>query len=173
MTRRTRILALALTVLLLATTIWGYVFCTNAHRAALGARTNLARSREISTKIDALRERPTLAVDQERLSTETTRLIEQAARSAAIKPNKLVRITPEPPRRIADSVYKEKPTQVRLKGVTLTQSVEMLHRLTSAKDVLHPQSIRLGAPRIDDTGDIWTAELVLTYLIYDPPKAGR
>ena len=35
------------------------------------------------------------------------------------------------------------------------------------------KSIRLSAPRGEETGDRWTVETTLTYLVYDPkPAAG-
>jgi hypothetical protein len=80
-----------------------------------------------------------------------------------------VRITPQPPRRVEETVYKEKPTHVMLKDVSLQQVGQMVAALLNSDAGLAAKSIRLGAPRSDDTSALWSAELVVTYLIYDPP----
>jgi hypothetical protein len=60
-----------------------------------------------------------------------------------------------------------------LKNVTLEQLVKMAHTLSAETDSLLPKALRLTAPRNADTGPFWNAELVLTYLIYDPPELDR
>ena len=173
MTRRTTVLFTLLAALLAGLAVWNCRFMTEKRRARSVALADLQRCRQIVWKIAALRRRPSMACDEERLSAETIGLTEQAAKSAGIRTDKLTRITPAPPRRLGDTVYKEKPTQVLLKNVTLEQLVGMLYSLAGGEKGLHPKSLRLTAPRADDCGETWNAELVLTYLIYDPPSSKR
>jgi hypothetical protein len=107
------------------------------------------------------------------MAAEITQMIDAASQKAKIAPAKLVRITPNPPRRVGESVYKEKPTQILLKEVTLSQVVEMLYDLSQGENPLIPKSIRLTTPRNQDTGNLWDGEIVLTYLIYDPPETKK
>lgn len=168
MNRRRTVLIAVLICLLAAAAIWSCGYMRDQRKAALLAAGNLRECRELTARIKKIRHRPRKADDAERLATETTRRIETAALSAGITTDKLIRITPEPAQRLGDTVYKEKPTQVALKKITLKQLTWFVHALISGPDALHARSIRLTAPRREDTGNLWSAEVELTYLIYDP-----
>lgn len=170
MTRRSTILLGILAGLLVLTAWWSYRYMASRRRIAATAQADLADCLRIAGQIERLRRRPTLAAHRERLASETTGLIEEAARSAGIPADSLSRISPGRPRRVDDTAYQEKPTRVLLRKVTRRQLVVLMHRLLSAGAGLHAKSIRLSAPRHDDSGDRWTVELVLTDLIYDPPR---
>ena len=79
-----------------------------------------------------------------------------------------MRIWPEPARRVGDTAYKQKPTQVILHKLTLQQLIRFLHTLTGPDTGLHVASLRLTTPRGHDTTNIWNAETTITYLIYAP-----
>ena len=169
MRQQQKILAGLLAVVLIAMVAWSYTFMADMRSSARAAAYDLNKCRQLAGQIESLSNRPTMASDTELLAGETTGLAEQAAKAAGIPASSLVRINPDPPQRLADSVYKEKPTNVHMKNVTLKQLVTMVYKMTDGPLALHPKSIRLTAPRVEDTGDRWTAELVMTYLIYDPP----
>ena len=171
MTRRKVILAGAVLLGLAVVAGWCCARAARADRTAGQVRTDLAEIRIIAARIEAVRSRPTMADEQERLSDEVTGLVEAAARQAGIDKRDLVRITPLSPQRVGDTVYKEKPTTVEVSNVSLTQLMKLVHVLLSDGRGLKAKSIRLSAPRHDDTAETWTAEVVLTYLIYDPPKS--
>ena len=173
MTRRTGILLAIMAGLLCLTALWSYRHAGAQRTAATAAYADLGACRRMGGRIEAARARPALAAERERLASETTSLIEQSARSAGIRAAKLVRIPPPPARRVGRRGYKEKPTQVFLKGVTLRRLVAMLHELTCTEVGLRAKSLRITAPRPEDTGDLWNAEVGLTYLIYDPPHHQR
>ncbi len=166
--RRTILLAIVLGLLAGATFLL-YTEMERARRLCRAAAEDLRTSTKLAAQIETIRTRPTMADEHERLSSETTGLIESAARQAEITGRSLVRITPQPPRRVEETVYKEKPTHVMLKDVSLQQVGRMVAALLNADANLSARSIRLGAPRSDDTSGLWSAELVVTYLIYDPP----
>ena len=90
-----------------------------------------------------------------------------------MKTGGILRITPGSPQRIEDTAYKEKPTRVLLKDITLQQLVRLLHAVASGDRRLHPKSLRIAAPRRDNTGPLWTAEIELTYLIYAPLRLDK
>jgi len=170
MTRRVTILMLLLAVGACLALAWSCAYMSDRRRAALVAFADLGKCYEMAGRIEALNKLPTMAIEHELLAAETTGLIEKAARSAGVPAAGLVRITPEAPVRLADTAYKEKPTQVLLRNVTLKQLVTLVHKLACANQALHPKSIRIAAPRAEETANRWTAEVVLTYLIYDPPN---
>ena len=169
MSRRRTILVAIVLGLLAGTAALLYSEMDRARRLCNAAAEDLKHSTKLAAQIEAIRERPTMADEHERLSSETIGLIESAAGQADITGRSLVRITPQPPRRVEETVYKEKPTHVMLKDVSLQQLGRMVTALLNSDAGLSARSIRLGAPRSDDTSGLWSAELVVTYLIYDPP----
>ncbi len=168
MRRRMTILLGLLAALLAVTAVWCCGRMAARRRAATQARDDLAACRQMADLITDLGRRQAVAEERERQSSEVAGPIEQAAREAGVAAGQIVRINPAPPRRIEGTAYKEKPTQVFLKRVPLKAIVATLHTLSQADQPLHPSAIRLTAPNREDTGSQWDAEVVLTYLVYDP-----
>jgi hypothetical protein len=122
----------------------------------------------MAVELEMLNRLPHLAAEDERVASETTASIEVAAKTAGIRPEALVRITPAMPQRLGDTVYKEKPTHIQLRNVTLAQVVRMMHAAVTSPQRLQPRSLRITAPERDDNGETWNAEIVVAYLIYEP-----
>jgi hypothetical protein len=169
--RRMLLWTVLLTALLAGVALHTWGRFNRARRSASQARTDLAATEQLLERIEQIRNRPTLAADRQQIDAETIGRIEQAARDAGINPASLAHINPQRPQRIGDSVYQRKPTQVLLRGVTLGQTLKMMHGFCGIQGGLQPASIRLSAPRRDDTGPLWNAELTLTYMIYAPPES--
>jgi len=170
MTRRMVLLLSALVGLMALTAGGTYRHMATQRESAVTAETDLAECKDLRDRIQRFRQGPAMAAEHEKLDAETSSTIETAAQSAGIPAGNLVSISPEPPVRVGETAYKERPTGVLLNKVTLSQVVALLHGLMRAEPGLNVKSIRLSAGREDDAGDRWTAELTLTYLIYDPPK---
>jgi len=169
MKRRNTILWVAAVAALLVATLWANGRLAKASHAAEQSATDLAECRKLATQIGEIKDRPRVASEQEKLAGETTAMIDAAATAAGITARQLVRIAPESPQRLGETVYKEKPIAVLLRGVTLRQIVRMSHALLAPNPGLRIKTMRLSAPTPDDTTDKWTAELTITYLLYDPP----
>jgi len=155
---------------LLAGVAWSGYYFQRQRTAAAAEHSSLAECGRLAGDIERLRVRPALASDQERLETETTRMIEAAVQSAGMDKSRLVRIEPAPPSRVGETPYKQKPTLVRLRNVRMEQIVSFVHELAGGGHGLTTKSIRISAPRRQETGGLWTAEITFVYLIYDPPK---
>ena len=171
MTRRMKIQLAVLAVLLALATAWSLGRLLTEQAAACAAARDLADCRKFEADIVRLRVQPTLASERERQSTELAGPIEKAAKEAGIPADRLLRISPEPAQRVAETAYKEKPTRVFLKNVTLQQVVAMVHGLTRNEEGLNLKSIRLTALSREATTNLWSAELILAYLIYEPQKS--
>ena len=169
MKRRTAILIAGLFLLLwvLAGLSYGYMVAQRSDARA--ASQGLTEGMWLMEQAQTLARRPALAVEREKLACETTSLIEAAARSVGISPGSLRRFSHDGARRLGDTVFKEKATQVLLQPVTLRQLVDLAIAIANADAGLNVQTIRLSVPREGGGRDLWTAEVVLTYLIYDPP----
>lgn len=172
MNKRTLTLLAALAVLLMLTTAWSWEYMSSARRDAELARGDLDDGLRMLGQIERLSDRSGQFAQREKLITETTTVIEDAAQSAGIAAGSRRRISSETLRRVGDTAYKEKPTQVLLAPVTMKQLVDFALALPGGSDGLSIQSIRLSVPREADSGQ-WTAELGLTCLIYDPPTAEK
>ncbi|NQU74909.1 MAG: hypothetical protein HQ546_01175 [Planctomycetes bacterium] len=168
MNRRKAILLALMGSVLATVVLWRGSTYVESRTAALAAEKDLAACQELAAKIERFNQHPPVATEQEQLADQTNALIESAAKSVGIDAKSLIRITPEPPRRLDDTAYKEKPTHVLLRKVTLEQLVGFIHKMLGVQQGFNAKSIRLSAPEPQDTGPLWTAEITLTYLIYDP-----
>lgn len=169
--KRQRILVSVLVGLLCVTAYWNHGRLRQSQAAVMSGRESLQDCRDAAQTIRMLRRRPAMAGSQEMQLTEITRRIEQAVQTAGASANDIMLIRSQPPRRVEDTVYKEKPTQVTLRQVTLQEVVRFLHELTGDDSGLRAGNLRLTAPRDQQTGDTWSVEVTLTYLIY-APQAG-
>ena len=168
MSRRMIILSILLAILVCVAAVWAYGFMTSERAGALSAGADLRECLKMSAEIERIRRQPALAAEREQIAAETTGAIERAAKAAGIDPKQIIRITPGTPQRVGDTVYKEKPTHVLLKDVTLQQLVMLLHGVATSPQSLQTRSVRIAAPRKEDTGGVWTAEIIVSYLIYEP-----
>ncbi|MBN1942926.1 MAG: hypothetical protein JW849_06490 [Phycisphaerae bacterium] len=164
---RKKMLPISFLALLCIAVVGSYVFMDNHHIRALNAREDVYRCEQIFAQLHNLQQKPKLASDHEKLSSETTSLIERAAINGQIAPSSIERISPQPAKRIYDTPYKDKSINVTLLGITLRQLVQMAKSLSASKNDLIMKSIQLSPPNDKDTGDKWNVELVLSYLIYD------
>lgn len=169
MNQRTLVLSLILIGLLSVAACVAAMHLAGQRAAACRAGEDLAECRRLADRIRGLSTRPRRASDHEQLSSETSTLIEKAAAAAGVSGGRLVSIHPEPAQRVAESVYKEKPTRIILRGVTVRQSVELMQRLAAGEHALSIKSVNLTAVTPQDDRDVWNADVVVTYLIYDPP----
>lgn len=165
---------------LLAALGWSFARLSDSAAAARAAGQDLAECRALAARIEWLRTRPAVAGAQQVGAADLSRRIEDAAHAADFEDGSIERIEPAPARRVGDSNYREVPTVVRIRRVTLRQVFTFLQALgadsasrTGHSSALSVQSIRLSAPRGEETGDRWTVESTLTYLIFSPKQSGR
>ncbi|MBI1368397.1 MAG: hypothetical protein GC162_07050 [Planctomycetes bacterium] len=166
--RRHTVMAAGLFAALLSVGAMIYGHMAEARAAAVTAMSDAKACEELASEIRSLRERPSLAKSQELAHQELTQRIEAAAQSAGIGVQSLIRITPEPARRVTQTAYERKPTQVVLRDVKLPQLVAFLEQIGAEDAGPQVTRLRLDAPAEQDGGDQWGAELTLTYLIYSP-----
>jgi len=155
-------------VSMLVSVLLSYSFMAGRKTAASRTQNDLQKCGQIVEQMQTLQQKPRLASDHERHSSETTSLIERAAGAGGISSGSIKQITPQQPGRIKKTSYKEKPTSVIMTGITLRQLVTMAQSLSGDDGNLSLKSIKMTAPDANDTGDKWDVELVLVYLIYDP-----
>lgn len=138
---------------------------------AVQAQADVAAVAGVLQEIDRLKNRPSLAGAQEIQLSELARQIEQSAVAAGVLQANIIRIYPDPDRRLGESPYVEKPTQLMVKNVTMQQATTLCLTLKQKIPGLWVKSLRLSAPRGGEGGDDWSVESVLSYLVYAPNAA--
>lgn len=149
----------------------GYGFLASSRGSADRVARDLHDCRVIAGRIDQMRHLPSAAGSSELQEGEIVRLIEQASRTANMTRDQIARIWPEDARRLGQSPYKEKPTRIHLRRVTLRQTVTFLHALCDGQSGLRVSGLRLVAPREAETRELWSVEVTLSYLIFAPSHA--
>ena len=172
MTGRERSLILAAVLGLLGAILWGAIRLADARTAAASAAADLAECRRLAAQIEAQRAPGAAALAREPQEAELIRRIESAARIAEFSQSSVERIVPGAAQRVGESDLTEKSTIVELKGVTLRQLFAFLHTLGTGRSSLNLKQIRLSVPSPEDTGDRWSVETTLTYLVRGQTKAG-
>jgi hypothetical protein len=168
---RDRLRAAVIICAILLAVGWSRVTLSASRQAAADAASDLCACRNAAARIDRLRGRPAVAGSRDVHMTELSRRIEEAAREAGMRDGGLDQIEPEPPRQVGESPYRQTSTRVRLQHATLQQLFTFLHALAADETSgpgLRLQTLRLSTSRGEETGDTWTAEATLTYLVYDP-----
>lgn len=166
--RQTLLLVVLLSALLVFTTAWSYGRLSDSRANAAIAAQELSECRALAEGIKQLSHKPTLAAENEIATGQLAQRIESAARSASLPVESIIRLSPEPARRVGRSPYEEKPTRLHLRSVQLSQLLPFMHALTDTQGGLRIKTIRLSAPREDAATELWNADLTLTYLIYAP-----
>ncbi len=144
-----------------------------AQRAeARGALEDLERCRQLVGQIASLRDIPTVASTETMGVQELGDRIQRALRLAQLEASAIEGIYPQSARRVGDSPYLLKPTQIVFRGVTLPQLTTFLYHMNddTGMNVSH---LNLSTPRSDATDARWDADATLTYLIFSPPKNKR
>ena len=163
---------------LLTLVSWSGYRLTSAKDAAAESARGLAECHRHATNIEILRKGPAAAGATEPAAGDLNRRVERAAQSAGLPRGAVARIDPEPARRVGDTPYRESPTQVRLRRVTLRQLFTFLHALGARDGAagsagLQVRALRLTAPRGLESGSAWDVDSTLTYLVYDPAGGRR
>lgn len=176
-------------VLIAVAAIFAVYSTWRVHEARTGLEQNVALLNEIeryARQVQTHRQAPRLVSDREMELTLLARLIERAADGAGVPRQALDRIWPQPIRRVGDTAYQRKSTQLVVRGVTLPQAVQFLHALTQSDTPLSIDTLRLSAPRIapritagshsdespGGTAETWTLETTVSHLLYQPTAEG-
>jgi len=143
----------------------------------------LSESHGYAQQIEQGRSSPAVVSDQAMELTLLAHLIERAADEAGVNRQALDRIWPQPPRRVGDSPYLRKATQLVVRDVTMAQGIGFLHRLTTGDSPMNLDALRLSAPRASTSAaggslsasrrrsqepETWTLEATVSQLIYHP-----
>ena len=170
--RRTLLVYASLAGLLLAFTLASFVRCRESYLSCRDAARNLDRCRELADAIMRLRDRPqaaSLPGGSESVEDFASR-VEKAAIRAKIPRQAILRVDPQPLRRIGETPYQERVVFLELHAVTVKQVVTLLAALQGESNLFHVRNLRLTAPGGPDNTlpERWHAEITLTNLVFAP-----
>ena len=173
--RRNLLMGAALGLAIVLSVLWLYGDLSDRRAVAMQATSDAAVCQRLADQIRALQTKPSLAQSHELEHQELTRRIESAAQQAGVPATSLVSIVPESAQRINRTPYKRKPTQVQMTNVTLQQLVGVLGPFAAEQAGPKLTRLMLAAPRGADelTGNRWSADMTLTYLIYAPASSSK
>ncbi|MFP4145631.1 MAG: hypothetical protein ACOCTI_07620 [Phycisphaeraceae bacterium] len=169
----------ALLAILAGTAVWSL----GRYRAAAD-RLDHAReqTREVASlvrEIHALRSRPAANGGRELDEVRLGALLSDAAEAAGLDSRHAIRSIDAPrSRRLMEgrqeTFYRQLQTEVQLDGVTMEQLFRFAHALASHNRGLRVSSVYLTSPQGASAAARWSLRpMVVSYLVYDPPEAGR
>ena len=165
--KRKTILIGTMLVMLAIAAAWNVNWMMDQRDQARHAARQLAACRALAQQIDALRDQPAVASSEAIGVQELGQRLADAARKANLGDRRPRSVRPQSARRVGDSPYLRKPTDLALRGLSLQQTAAFLHHLTAASK-LTVQDLRLRTPHGNINADTWNAEATLTYLVYEP-----
>lgn len=157
-------------LLLLVVFAWGTM--AGSKQRLDDARYQLGMCEQLAGDIRLLQNRPGFAaLNVDSPKTITTRA-DEAGLESDLPPGALVRIEPQAAVRVRDSTYRIRPTRLELRRVTLEQVLAFSHAMIDESQGTTVRDLRLTATDLgsedDPDVDSWTAEIVLTQLIFSP-----
>ena len=142
-----------------------------ANRARLESTSrNLQSCQALAAKITQFRHSPHKARLATRSSDDLASLIEKAASDAQLASDRVVRIDPQPAKRIGKTDYLNQATEVELVNISLRQLVSFLFNLATSESDLGVSILRLQVPHNGNSAstELWLADIVLTQRVYAP-----
>lgn len=145
-----------------------YGMMRSSEQQMLEARQQFRLCESMVSDIKKLQNRPgfaALGVDSARTITARA---EEAVEKASISSISLARIEPQSALRLRDSDYRLRPTRLQLRKVSLKQVLAFTHAMIDETHGTTIRDLRITASDEPENSDSWTAELVLTQLIFSP-----
>jgi hypothetical protein len=169
--RKLRISSLAAAVLLPAALAWSYAEFASARAGAVAAERQAAMCDEFAAQIARLRE---LAPQSKATSSSAADLatqLEEVLRTPSLTGVRLIRIDPHSPKRVGDSTYAERITQLEFQQVSLRQLATLYETFQKFDSRCRISRIRLQSPSRESTPptvETWNVELTLTAWEFTP-----
>lgn len=159
--------------LLFVVNLLAYLELSASQASARAAADNLAECKVIAGDIANLRRQPSKVTLEAHSATELSSQVEQAMKFAQLRANCLVRVDPQPARRMAVGDFKEQATSLELRSVSLKQLIHFLHKLETGGAGLRTKSLQMASVKAatEATTETWNVQVVLTSLIFAPKKS--
>lgn len=156
---------------LLMAGLWAVGYLVDARQAAEMAASDLDSCRAIAARIGTMKAGNDAAANGTLDQAALQRKGEEALQSIGLPPSHLVKVAPEAPRTVGQTAYREVPTNLILRDMTLRQTVSFLLAMTGDGSPLQTRALRLsGANDPNGPDPLWSVEVTLAYLVYQPAR---
>lgn len=153
-----------------------YTYCRKNSTRRVTAQLAAERCQYIAVQLEQLRTAPPKATLASRSADDLGSVVEKAAADAQLARDRVLRIDPQPAKRLGKTDYLEQATEVELRAVSLRQLVTFLYNLSDADRELAIGNLRLQVPHAAENSggeELWLADIVLTQRIYAPTTGRR
>lgn len=150
----------------LAAVVGGWAW--NEAAARTDALSRLTASREVVDDIRRLRARPAVSAERADTSGDLSQSLDMALRLTEVRPTALARVEPQLPQRLGETDYRAQTVDLQLSNVRLQHAVEFAQQLESAASAWTVRRVQLTPAASADAAELWSIQLTLTKLIYDP-----
>lgn len=153
-----------------------YTYWAKNTARRLTAEAAAERCQQVATQLEQLRTAPQKARLASRSADDLGSVVEKAAADAQLARDRILRIDPQPAKRLGKTDYLEQTTEVELLAVSLRQLIGFLYNLSDADRELATSSLRLQVPHAAENSggeELWLANVVLTQRIYAPSTGRR
>jgi hypothetical protein len=159
---------------LLVAGLWATGHLMDARAASEMAASDLDACRGIAARIGTMKAGNDAASNGGFDQAALQRKGEEALQSIGLPPSHLVKVAPDTARTVGQTAYREVPTNLILRDMTLRQTVGFLLAMTGEGSPLQTRALRLsGANDPAGPDPHWTVELTLAYLVYQPAKVAN
>jgi hypothetical protein len=151
--------------------LWSAGRLVDARESAEMAASDLESCRAMAARIGTMKAGSDAANNGQLDQAALQRKSEEALQSIGLPPSHLVKVAPEAPRTVGQTAYREVPTNLVLRDMTLRQTVGFLLAMTGDGSPLQTRALRLsGANDPAGPDPHWSVEITLAYLMYQPAK---
>lgn len=170
--RRKMVLVLTMLLMLGFAALWSWQSMVERRAAAQLAADDLQLCENLAQKIEAMKGRVTVVTDEDSGVRQLGERLKLAQEHAQIRAEALQAVVPQAAKRMGDSSYLQKPTEVSLRRVTLQEVVAFFLHVT-AESGLTVRDLRLQARREVEARSYWDVTVTLTYLVHSPVTKPR
>ncbi len=170
---------LLMTAMFTGSSMWSYGHLQSQKRLAEISARNQSKCQQIAQAIDDIRQHAQDIEPADDMNS-LVQQIQKAASSANMPMQHVQRIRPSSPRRLGQSPYVQKATQLSLQDVTMQNAITFLHHLAMSQPNLNIQSMRITSPRsyqqetsATNTGETWKMEVGIASIAYVPEVKKR
>ncbi len=156
---------------LLGSCLWLWIGLSSIRDAADAADYNLVECQKIARRINKLRVQPGIATMEVKKEGELSSKLESLASDFGLPKGAITSIEPHAPLRIRSSNYDDRSTTVKMRNVTLQQTIQVMLGLDDGSSEMRITELQFIAPRNSSTSngsDTWDVDFTVSYLLYSP-----
>jgi len=153
--------------------LWLWTGLSNIRDAADAAEYNLVECQKIVRRINNLRLQPGIATMEVKEEGELSSKLESLASDFGLPKGAITSIEPHAPLRIRSSNYDNRSTTVKMRNVTLQQTIQVLLGLDDGTSEMKITDLQFSfiasrSSSASNRPETWEVDFTVSYLLYSP-----